>query len=357
MRWFLGFLLVIALVAGALYAVGRFLLPNQLEVARSIQVERPRASVFAMINDLNIAKEWSPYYARDPNAQFTISPAPGEGQRMRWASNVREVGSGSMSIVRSVENEAVESLLQIGDRATLNSRIDLQRGENVTNVNWAISAECAEGWINVPCRYMNLIIRSTIEKDLDSGLARLKGRAEQLPAQDFEGYDIVEVLVQSQDVMFVDVTLSNPAPTFEDRDRAERQGVQALMNSIASAGGQADTATLIRVFPQDNGIGGRFRFSVGHPYSGPAPVLIGSRVGQTPGGAALRATVVGRRSQVPLMYQRLEAFRQAHRIGLRPGAEAWEIATPTPQPDGADPNDPVERTEIFYPIEVARERS
>src|SRR5690606_30225243 len=104
MRWFLGFLLVIALVTGALYAVGRFLLPNQLEITRSIQVERPRASVFAMINDLNSAKEWSPYYARDPKAQFTISPTPGEGQRMRWASSVREVGSGSMSIVRSVEN-------------------------------------------------------------------------------------------------------------------------------------------------------------------------------------------------------------------------------------------------------------
>jgi hypothetical protein len=105
------------------------------------------------------------------------------------------------------------------------------------------------------------------------------------------------------------------------------------------------------VFPQNNGVNGRYRFSVGYPYAGPAPVLVGARVGATPGGAAIRATFVGRRSLVPLMYQRLEAYRQAHRIGLRPGAEAWEVATPAPQPAGADPSDPVERTEIYYPIE------
>jgi hypothetical protein len=315
-----------------------------------------------MINDLRIAREWSPYNARDPDADYAISETPGAGQTMRWVSSVREVGSGRMSVVDSVENESVESIIEIGERATLNSRIDLARGENSTGVAWSVSAECAQGWINVPCRYMNLIMRSTVERDLDSGLARLKDRAEQLPPQDFEGYDIVEAPVDPQDVIFVDVTLTkncdreqdpncNPMPTFAERDQAERRGVEALTSSVATAGGQADTTTLVRVFPQNNGVGGRFRFSVGYPYAGPAPVLVGARVGQTPGGATLRATFVGRRSQVPLMYQRLDAYRQAHRIGLRPGAEAWEVATAVPQPAGADPSDPVERTEIYYPIE------
>ena len=68
MRWFLGLLLVIALVLGAAFAIGTFLLPNSLEVTRTVTVERPRAAVFAMVNDLKIAKEWSPYYARDPDA-------------------------------------------------------------------------------------------------------------------------------------------------------------------------------------------------------------------------------------------------------------------------------------------------
>ena len=90
MKWFLGLLLVVALVLGALFAVGTFLLPNSLEVTRTVTVERPRAAVFAMVNDLRIAKEWSPYYARDPDADYTFSGDPGEGQTMRWASNVDE---------------------------------------------------------------------------------------------------------------------------------------------------------------------------------------------------------------------------------------------------------------------------
>lgn len=351
MRWILGLVLVIALVLGALYGVGAFLLPNALEVTRSVAIERPRASVFAMINDLNIAKEWSPYNARDPEADYSISEAPGAGQSMRWQSRIREIGSGRMTIVNSIENETVESILEIGDRAMLNSRVDLRRTEDGAEVSWRISAVCAQGAVNVPCRYMNLIMRSTIERDLDSGLARLKDRAEQLPESDFEGYDILEIPVEPQNVIFVDVTIANAAPTYGDRATAERQGVDRLSQFFADNNVPVSAPTLVRVFPSNNGVGGLYRFSVGYPYDGPAPILVGVRSGQTPGGAALRATIVGPRSEVPAMYQRLEAYRQAHRIALRPGADAWEVTSAVPQPAGADPADPVERTEIYYPIE------
>lgn len=349
MRWFLGLLVVVALVLGVLYAVGRFLLPNSLEVARTVAIERPRASVFAMVNDLNIAKEWSPYNARDPDADYVISERPGAGQTMRWESNVRNIGSGRMSIVNSLENELVESIIEIGDRATLNSRLDLRRTEEGTAVAWMVSAECAQGAINVPCRYMNLIMRTTIERDLDAGLARLKDRAEQLPAQDFEGFDIVEVPVDPQNVIFVDITITNSPPTYEDRANGERQGIDTLNGFFADNNLALDSPVLVRAFPPNNG--GHLRFSVGYPYNGTPETLVGVRVGQTPGGPTLRATIIGPRSEVPAMYQRLEAYRQAHRIGPRPGVEAWEVAVPVPQPAGADPGDPVERTEIYFPIE------
>lgn len=352
MRWLIGLVLVVALVIGVLFGVGHFLLPNALEVTRAVLIERPPASVFAMVNDLRIAREWSPYHARDPNADYTISETPGPGQSMRWISNDREVGSGSMVIIDSEPNRFVETVLTIGERASLNSRIELQREEAGTRAEWRVSARCAAGAINVPCRYMNLIMRSTIERDLDDGLERLKDRAEQLPVHDFEGFDIVDTEVPAQAVIFVDVTIAKPNPTLADRNAAEAQGIESLDRFFAQNAGQTPVGrTLVRVFPPNNGVGGVYRFSVGYPYSGPAPLLVGVRAGQTPGGAVLRATIVGPRSQVPMMYNRLEAYRQAHRIALRPGAEAWEIATPEPQPPGADPSDPVERTEIFYPIE------
>jgi hypothetical protein len=308
-----------------------------------------------MINDLRIAREWSPFYARDPEAEFRFSGDPGAGQTMRWSSQVREIGDGRMSIVDSTENEEVLSILSIDERATLNSRMELRPTDRATSVAWTISAQCAEGNINVPCRYMNLIMRGRIQQELDSGLARLKTLAEQLPNVDFEGYDITQVPVDAQDVIFVDVTIGKDAPTFEDRETAERDGVSALSLFINSTGGQVNsTGQLVRVFPANNGANGRYSFSVGYPYSGPAPLrLVGVRVGQTPGGATIRGMFVGRRSQIPLMYQRLDAYMQAHRISRRPDTDAWEIVREVepPAPESAYPNDPIEHTEIYFPIQ------
>ncbi|MGE0740538.1 MAG: SRPBCC family protein [Hyphomonadaceae bacterium] len=354
MRWFLGLLLVIAVVLGAAYAVGRFLLPNTLEVTRSVTVERPRSAVFAMVNDLRIAKEWSPFYARDPDADYVFSGDPGEGQNMRWTSDVRDIGAGRMSIVRSTNLEEVESILEMGDRATLTSRLMLRPSDEGSSVNWTMSAQCAEGSINVPCRYMNLVMRGRIEAELDSGLARLKTLAEQLPNVDFEGFEITAVPVEPQDVLFVDVTIASDRPTFADRSAAETDGIGALNNFIASTDGQVSRPDqLVRVFPSENGQNGLYRFSVGYPYTGAAPPrLVGVRTGRTPGGAALRLEYQGRRSELPRMYRVLDAYMQAHRISARPATEAWEIVrAPTAGAEGGTAEDPIEHAEIYFPIE------
>ena len=51
----LAVLCVPAAAGGALYGVGRFLLPNSLEVTRTTSIERPRAAVFARDFDLQLA--------------------------------------------------------------------------------------------------------------------------------------------------------------------------------------------------------------------------------------------------------------------------------------------------------------
>lgn len=366
MRWLLA-LLFLALVVGGAYAGGRYMLPNDLEVSGGVEVARPRAAVFAMVNDLNIAKEWSSYYARDPAAEFRIDGPPGPGQMMQWSSRAAEVGVGAMHIQSTTPQQEVYSIIRILDRqpdgeqgtrdrrAELESRIRLQPTQQGTQVRWVVSAGCPDGWQNVPCRYMNLLLARQIQGQIDAGLARLKNLAEQLPPHDFEGYDIEQTPVPSSDVIFVDVTFTVPptGPSYRDRAEAERQGVEMLNSAVAAAGLTPDRTRLVRMFPQE-GEAGRYSFSLGYPISGPAPLLVGTRVGQTPAGLALRAVHVGPRSEVPRMYQIVDAYLQAHRLSLREGG-AWEVATPEPQPEGASPDDPIERTEIYYPLEVDAE--
>jgi carbon monoxide dehydrogenase subunit G len=345
MRWFLWLLLVLALITGVLYGVGRFLLPNQLEVTRTASIERPRAAVFAMINDLRIAKEWSPYYARDPDAEYAFNGEPGEGQSMRWVSTVREVGRGRMSIVNSTENEEVQSILEMGDRATLNSQINLRPGQGATAVEWRVTAECAEGAINVPCRYMNLIMRGMVQKELDSGLARLKTLTEQLPNVNFEGlnpqFDNIEPLG------FVYSVVETSATDLAEVSRAEALGLNQVRDFMTQYN-LTQAGPLVRVVTEYDQANNRMSFRVGYPFSGPTPLtVVGVQIGQTPSGEAMHVLVEGSRRQIQTAYAQMYAYMQAHRIPMREGGLPWEVVHEAGAADGSTPT----RLEIFMPLQ------
>jgi len=345
MRWFLGLILVVALIMGALYGVGYFLLPNSLEVTRNATIARPRAAVYAMINDLRIVKEWSPFYALDPDADYSFSSEEaGQGQTMRWSSNVRQVGTGSMSIVRSVENREVESILQLGERATLSTRLEMLPAENATSVSWEVTAECATGAINVPCRYMNLIMARMIERDLDSGLARLKTLTEQLPNVDFEGLQPLFETVEAQPFVY---SVANTSSTDQaEVDRAEALGLSQV-RTFMSEYQLTPSGPLMRVTTDWDATQRRMSFRVGYPFSGPTPLtVVGVQIGQTPEGRALRVLHEGPRAEMQNTYAQIYAFLQAHRIPLREDGLPWEVVLN----DGStDPN--ATRVEIFVPLQ------
>lgn len=345
MRWFLGLLLVIALIGGALYGVGRFVLSNALDVTSTVAIERPRAAVYAMINDLRIAKEWSPYYARDPDAEFAISEQPGPGQTMRWASNVQRVGRGSMSIVNSVDHEYVEAILDMGERATLNSRIDLRAAPRGTSVAWTVTAECGEGWINVPCRYMNLIMRGLIESELENGLARLKTLTEQLPNVNFEGLNPQFNSVEPQ--MFVYSVVETAANDVAEMKRAELLGLEQVRDFMTRYN-LTQAGPLVRVVTTYDQASNRMSFRVGYPFNGPTPLsVVGVQIGETPSGEAMHVLVEGTPRQVQTAYAQMNAYLQAHRIAMRENGLPWEVVHEAGPADGSGST----RLEIFMPLQ------
>ncbi len=341
MRWFLGLLLVIALLVGAAYGVGRFFLPNDLEVTRSVAIERPRALVFAMINDLRIAKEWSPYYARDPDADFAISETPGPGQTMRWVSDVREVGRGRMSIVDSTENEQIEAILEMGDRATLNSLTELRPVSGGTSVAWTVTAACGEGWINVPCRYMNLILRGMIERELDSGLARLKTLSEQLPNVNFEGLAPQFDTIAQQPFVYSTVETSATDPG--EVARAEALALEQVRSFMAEYQlARAGPLTRVELARDAN----RISYRVGYPYSGARPsTVVGVQLGETPSGSVMHVLVEGDRRAMETALAQMDTYLQAHRIPRREDMLPWHIVH-----DPASADTPA-RVEMFIPLQ------
>ncbi len=345
MRWFLWLVLVIALVLGALYGVGLFLLPDSLAVTRTIAISRPRASVFAMSNDLRIAKEWSPLYAQDPDADYAFGgDGPGAGQSMRWDSANREIGSGRMSIVNSSENQSIDSILEITNRATLNSHMQFQPTGGRTAISWTMTAECGLGAVNVPCRYMNLIIRPMVERRMDAGLARLKALAEQLPNIDFEHLNPQFDSYEPQTFVYSSVdTSTNDQAQVDQAESLALQQVRQFMSQYSLT----PSAPLMRVVTNYDVAHERMSFRVGYPFAGPAPsTVVGVQIGQTPSGEAMHVMVRGSREQVHNTYGQMYAYLQAHRIAMREGGKPWEVVHDPGSSDGSTPT----QIEIFVPL-------
>lgn len=337
----------LALIVGALYGVGYFLLPNTLDVTRTIAIDRPRAAIFAMSNDLTIAKEWSPYYARDPDADYSFSgEGPGPGQTMRWASNVRDVGEGRMTIVRSTPNREIETILQLGDRATLNGRMMIEPTATGSSVAWSLSAACREGAINIPCRYMNLVLERSITKDLDAGLSRLKALAEQLPDVDFEGLASEILQVAPQPFVFVEART-----TFTDSGEVQRaltMGIQQVRDYMTQTS-LTPSGPLVRETRSWDQAQSVMSFRVGYPFQGAVPLtVVGAQIGETPSGRALRVLHVGPSTAMQETYMKADAYLQAHRIARREGAMPWEVVLAD---DAGVTGEGAARVEIYFPLQ------
>ena len=75
-------LVVLAFIIGVLM-LGSFLLARTAQVERTAIVEAPQATVFALHNGYGRFNEWSPWFQRDPDAQYTMeAPEFGEGAQV-----------------------------------------------------------------------------------------------------------------------------------------------------------------------------------------------------------------------------------------------------------------------------------
>ncbi len=249
-----------------------------------------------------------------------------------------------MSIVNSTENQSIDAILELSNRATLNSHMAFRPGAGSTAITWSMSAECGSGAVNVPCRYMNLVMRPMIERRMDAGLRSLKTLAEQLPNVDFEHLNPQFDQYEPQTFVYSTVDTST-------NDQAQVDAAELLaLTQVRQFMGQYNltpSAPLMRVVTDYDVAHARMSFRVGYPFSGPAPsTVVGVQIGQTPSGQAMHVMVRGSREQVRNTYGQMYAYLQAHRIAMREGGKPWEVVHDAGSADGSTPTE----IEIFVPL-------
>jgi hypothetical protein len=140
-------------------------------------IAAPPEVVFPLVNDLRAWSRWSPYEKRDPAMRRSYAgPSAGEGAVYGWVGN-DDVGSGQMTIVRSVPNQRVGILLEFSRPISATNQVEFVfegSGEG-TRVLWGMDGE--RGFVG---KLVSLVMDmdAMVGKDFEAGLAAMKAAAE-----------------------------------------------------------------------------------------------------------------------------------------------------------------------------------
>lgn len=168
-------LALVLLAVGGLLAVA-WTRPDHFRLERSIVVAATPETIRPLIADFRAWRDWSPWEGKDPAMKRSLSGAEaGVGAVYAWEGN-GQVGTGRMEIVEDTPGRVAIKLDFLKPFEAHNlAEFTLAPEATGTRVTWAMS-----GPQPFVARLMGLVfsMERMVGPDFETGLARLKGRAE-----------------------------------------------------------------------------------------------------------------------------------------------------------------------------------
>jgi hypothetical protein len=112
--------------------------PSDFQVSRSAEISAPAAVIFPHINNFKNWQKWSPWAPLDPQAIVEFNgPESGKDAYIRWSGNM-EIGTGSMQIIDSRENDFINLKLDMEKPIKANNFVEfsLKQEGDKTTVKW-----------------------------------------------------------------------------------------------------------------------------------------------------------------------------------------------------------------------------
>ena len=300
-----------------LAAIG-MLLPRNVHVERSIVIDAPAATVFALLDGYKQFNKWSPWAVYDPNAKYTYEgPEFGVGAKQSWSGDPKTVGTGSQEIIEVKQNESVKSRLEITGQGPANALFTLTPENGSTKVVWGLDCDMGKGPVG---RYFGLMMDRMIGKDFEKGLSGMKTLAESFPKADFSGLNVEAVEAAPVTVAYVATQSSKDPKEIAAAIGAAYMKVGAFMK--ANGLKQAGAVQTINNRWDDAGYGFDAAVPVDHAPAKDVPADSPAQVKQTYSGKALKVVLKGPYSQMPATYEKLHAFMAAR--GYEGNGSSWD---------------------------------
>jgi effector-binding domain-containing protein len=310
------------LIAIPAFFAGGLVLPAVVEVERSIEIRRPVATVFELVNGFTTFATWSPWMARDPDMAFTISqPAAGPGARLEWRGDPRQVGAGYQEVVRSLPYREVDIRVETDQLGVAQTHFVVERIAGGARLSWRYRSDVTEGQGlvgGILSRYFGVFYDRWVSRDLERGLLRLKALAESLPAADFAGLQVERVAAPAFDIVYLTASAGSAGGAAPPRDLA--QAYRELTAFIA----EQDLELAGQPLAITHSHGGRWRVEAALPVTSangltPDPPI---GAGRSPSGPAVRVVYRGPYTGITLLYPKIASWMAVR--GLRGRGVSWE---------------------------------
>lgn len=300
-----------------LAVIGLFL-PSEISVKRSIDIEAPPATVFALVNGFRHFNRFSPWAERDPATQYEFSgPAEGVGARMSWQSD--DIGNGSQEVIESKPYSKVVSALEFDGSGGASSTFLLQPSNGGTSVEWVFEMDAGYNLIN---RYFGLVMDDMLGADYEQGLASLKEIAEAYPKHDLAGFEPELVDIEETQIarMGKRTTMDPTAMLASMKAAFQALDTYLQLNEIEPAG-------MPRIITKEwNEAEGTWTFEAAYPL--PRSTFVergvpGIERGLGYSGPALEIVLEGADWETSTMtYEKMDLYMKLH--GFKPAGNSWE---------------------------------
>ena len=312
----------------ALFVVaGLAFLPKHVHVERSVFVAMPASTVFTLLNGFTSFTAWSPWAAKDPQAQYTLSgPESGTGARLIWAGN-RLVGGGALEITHSDPYDRIDIQLDFSDQGQAETRYAIVPSSGGVELTWSYETDVTHErnfYDALIGRYVGIMFDRWIGRDFEEGLANFKIFAERLPKTDFSGLEVEVLEVAAWDILYVSSQVE--------------QDPERIAGALAAAYGEINAYMRANgLFPMTQPLaiprftGGSYSFDAAIPVNIPSGLQLTGNVktGRSPEGYAVKTVHRGSYREMSEVYEKLGAYMAAH--GYAQGDVSWEhyITEPT----------------------------
>lgn len=173
----------------ALLLLVAFLLPKELKVDVSEEIDAPSHVVYNIINDYTTQPDWNPWAQEDESMKITLGDrTEGKGATYTWKGD--NSGSGSQEILASSPEEVKMKVVFDGMGEGL-ADYKLTPDGDKTNVTWSFLSQTG-----VPWNLFNLFTKGTLKSQFARGLKNIGELAKsRYVGSTYNGYTVKEEII------------------------------------------------------------------------------------------------------------------------------------------------------------------